>query len=278
MSKLQGLMVPLVTPLTKEREFDAEAMNQIIDKLIDNVNSFYVAGSTGEFLALPVKVRLEAIDTVIKAVDKKVPVIAGIGACAYEDVLDFADKAYDSGADIVSLQLPPYFPMTDEMIEHFFTTIVEYSKLPLMLYSIPQFNGKKIPVSVAKKFVGHPNVVGIKDSSGDLEYFESLVKECKTDDYKVFMGEETLIYEGLKRGCNGSVASIGHLYPELCNEIFDAGTAGDWDKAKQLQKKLVERQSEYNKIGGYFSVVSGIKRMMAKEGICQEYMAKIFEK
>jgi len=270
-------MIPIVTPLSRTGALDSRGVELLVERIIaGGAHVLLAAGTTGEHLALKREVRVELFLRTVDAAKGRVPVVAGIGANCLEDIVYYAEMANKAGAACVSLQPPSYFPMDDCMQIDLYRAIANAVPLPVMLYNIPQFAGIAVSPSVVSSLSGDSRFAGIKDSSGDPEYFRRILDARARDTFSVFMGDESLMFQGLKCGADGVVPSVGNVFTGLCVQCYREALSCDWDKARQTQRSLLAETARYNPGRTWYGVVSGLKRMLAAEGICEEYMAMVF--
>jgi len=270
-------MIPMVTPLTRTGSLDGRGVERLVERIIaGGAHAVLAAGTTGEYLALQREVRVELFSRVVDAVGGHVPVVAGIGANCLEDIIYYAETAKKAGASCVSLQPPSYFPMDDCMLIELYRAVADAVPLPVMLYNIPQFSGNAVSPAVVSSLSEDDRFAGLKDSSGDLEYFRRILDARARDTFSVFMGDESLMFQGLKCGADGVVPSAGNVFAGLCVQCYREALSGDWESARQTQRRLLAETARYNPGRTWYGVVSGLKRMLAAEGICEEYMAMIF--
>jgi len=277
MKSLSGVMVPIVTPLTRAGSLDGGGVERLVERVVSGgAHTVLAAGTTGEYLALRREVRVELFSRVVEAVAGRVPVVAGIGANCLEDIIYYAEAARKAGISFVSLQPPSYFPMDDRMVAELYRAVADAVPLPVMLYNIPQFSGNAVGPAVVASLSGDGRFIGIKDSGGDLEYFRRILEARARDTFSVFMGDESLMYQGLKSGADGVVPSAGNVYTALCVQCYGEASSGDWEGARRTQRRLLAETARYNPGRTWYGVVSGLKKMLAAEGVCEEYTAMVF--
>ena len=270
-------MIPIVTPLSRTGSLDGRGVERLVERIIaGGAHALLAAGSTGEYLALKREVRIELFSRVVDATRGRIPVVVGIGANCLDDIVYYAEMANKSGASCVSLQPPSYFPMDDSILIDLYRTVTDTVPLPVMLYNIPQLAGNEVSPSVVSALSGDARFAGIKDSSGDLEYFRRIIDARDRETFSVFMGDETLMFQGFECGADGVVPSAGNVFTELCVQFYREAMSGDWGRARQSQKHLIAETAHFNPGRTWYGVVSGLKRMLAAEGICEEYMAMVF--
>lgn len=238
--KLHGIIPPIVTPMTADEEIDLPRLRRLIDEqLAKGVHGIFVLGTTGEFYALDDRERQEVIATAVAHVNKRCPVLAGTGAETTREAIRHTKIAAAEGVDGVSVITPYYIMPTQAEIADHYRRIAEAVAVPLLLYSNPSTcGGLKIEPDTAARLAEIPNIVGIKDSSGDLQGLIEFVRATPRDKFVVFQGRDTLIAPALAFGASGAVAGTCNIAPDLCVGIYEAHRRGDAETARALQLRL----------------------------------------
>jgi 4-hydroxy-tetrahydrodipicolinate synthase len=167
----------------------------------------------------------------------RVPVYAGTGAITTRQVIELNKVAEDAGADAVSIITPMFIsPTQDELYEHY-VAVADATSLPVILYNNPGRTGLDLSAGLVSRLAGHPNVVGIKDSSGDLSLTNEYVR-LTGDDFHVLMGRDSLIFAALLMGVKGAIAATANVAPSLVAEIYEAVVAGDLERGLAAQNGL----------------------------------------
>lgn len=196
---------------------DMSSVAQLVDFLIEGGGeALFILGTTGEFRHLDREQKSELIRNTIRCVRGRVPVWVGISAPAFEESLELIECAREYGAQAVVLA--PLFGGGDP--ERKIGSVLGTSSLPVMLYNNPEIHGgRMLPFETVKACAAHPKVFGIKDSSGDRDYFRKLL-ELQSPAFRVFQGRESFILESLEAGAYGIVAGLANIAPALCREML----------------------------------------------------------
>lgn len=248
-----GIIPAMVTPITKEDELNPSALRRLTNFLIENgVHGVFATGSQGEFWAFSAEEKIRAWEIVVEETNQRVPVYAGTAAVTTREAIALTQAAEQVGVDAVSV-LTPYFvnPNPDELFEHY-RAIAASTKLPVLLYTNPDRTNVKISAALLSRLAKIDNIVGIKDSSGDLtlttEYLSST-----SEDFSVVMGRDTLIFAGLMHGAKGAIAATANVVPALVVSIYERWKNNDLQGSLEAQEALAPLRHAFT--WGTFPVV-----------------------
>jgi 4-hydroxy-tetrahydrodipicolinate synthase len=237
--KIEGIIPPVATPMQANEDLDLPRLKWFIDHLISNgVHGIFVLGTNSEFYALDEMEKQQVIATAVEHVRGRVPVYAGTGAETTREAARLTRMAEKEGVDGVSV-ITPYFviPNQQEIFDHY-RRIAEATKLPVVLYNNPgTCGGVKIDVETVGRLAEIPNILGIKDSSGDLTNTLEYLRVVP-DRFSVMMGRDTLIYSAMVLGARGAVPATGNIAPRLLSDIYDCFVRGDLAGSLAAQRKL----------------------------------------
>src|SRR5438309_5093650 len=237
--RIHGIIPPVATPMQANEDLDLPRLKSFIDHLIhEGVHGIFVLGTNSEFYALDEREKQEVIATAVGHVSRRVPVFAGTGAESTREAVRLTRMAEREGVDGVSV-ITPYFvsPSQQEIYDHY-RRIAENTALPVVLYNNPSTcGGLKIDVDTVARLAEVPNILGIKDSSGDLQNTVEYIRVVP-DRFSVMQGRDTLIYPALVFGARGAVPATANIASALCVEIYEAFQRGDQAAAKAAQLRL----------------------------------------
>lgn len=237
--RIQGIIPPVITPMKANEDLDLPRLCSFIDHLIaSGVHGIFVLGTNSEFYALDDREKQEVIATAVAHVNKRVPVFAGTGAETTREAIRLTKIAEKEGVEGVSI-ITPYFvtPSQKEIADHY-RRIAETTSLPIMLYSNPATcGGVKIEPETAARLAEIPNILGIKDSSGDLQNTNEMIR-LVPEKFSVLMGRDTLIFPALMFGARGAVPATGNIAPALLVKIYETFRKGDIEGSKAAQLQL----------------------------------------
>ncbi len=236
----KGIIPAMVTPLDDQGHINEGALRKLTNHLIDGgVHGLFPVGSQGEFFSLTFEQKKEAIRIVVDETRDRVPVYAGTGAVTTREAIETTKMAQDLGVSAVSA-ITPYFlvPSQRELITHYTAIAKACPNLPILLYSNPDRTQVPFPTSTVLELAAVENIVGIKDSSGDMSLTAEYIRLTRGMDFHVLMGRDTLIYAALCYGAKGSICATGNVDPRVPVEIYEAFLAGDHQRALEAQYRL----------------------------------------
>src|SRR5580658_7929300 len=221
--QLCGIIPPVVTPFTAEQELDLERLKTHIDFMLSKgVHGIFVLGTTGEFYALDEREKQLVVATAVAHVSDRSPVFAGTGAETTREVIRLTRMAEREGARGVSV-ITPYFikPTQAELFDHF-RRVAESTAIPVVLYNNPATcGGLSIEPETVARLAEIPNVIGIKDSSGDLQNTIEIIRQTRREKFSVLNGRDTLILAAMSSGAQGAIPASCNIAPELCVGIYN---------------------------------------------------------
>ena len=263
--KPYGIIPAVVTPLNPEGSFSEKAMRKLINFLIDGgVHGLFITGTTGEFYGLSPEEKREIFEVTLDETKGRVPVYAGTNGITTLESVRLTQLAEKCGVDAVSVLTPMFITPTQEQLIGHYKTIAANTSLPVLLYNNPPKTGVNLAAPTVAKLAEVPNIVSIKDSSGDLTLTAEYIRLTRgIEHFNVLMGRDTLIYGALCYGAAGSIASCANVAPRLCADIYDKYMAGDLQGALEAQFKLAPLRIAFT-IGTFPAV---IKESLALLGI-----------
>lgn len=237
---LTGILLPTVTPFTETENLDLEALADNLRKWRRaGISGFVLLGSTGERVHLDENEYLRTLEAARKEVPSDGAFIAGVGQQSTRGTIAEIAKAVERGADAVLVLTPHYYrsAITQETLIDHYRAVADASPAPVVLYSMPALTGIKIEPETIARLSEHPNIIGVKDSSNDVNGFAQTVKLCPPE-FAVLTGNGTVLLDALEAGATGAILAVGCVVPQLCREIFDAFQRDDRQRAVSLQAKL----------------------------------------
>ena len=240
--KLQGIFPALTTSFDHTGEIYKTKVLHNVDKLNRVALSGYtVCGSTGETPLLAASERLQLMELVKQAAAPGKILIAGVGAESVHETAAMANRAAEIGFD-VALALTPFYyrnqmhrPETQAL---YFRAVADRSKLPLLIYNIPQVTGYDLPVDTLAELSHHPNIIGMKDSSGNMDKMHETVKAVKPG-FQILCGAGGAFYEAFQIGASGAILAIANALPYACVTIWEAFRTREVEAGKNWQERIL---------------------------------------
>jgi len=237
--QLHGIVPPVVTPMYASEDVDRPRLRAAIDRLLAaRVHGIFVLGTTGEFYALDRDEKQAIIAESVAHIRRRVPVIAGTGAQTTREAVRLTQMAERERADAVTI-ITPYFvqPTQQEHYDHF-RRVAECTKLPVVLYTNPKpCGGVRLDVDTVARLAEIPNIIGLKDSAGELDRLTDYVRAVPPT-FAVMQGKCSLINEALQAGAKGAVSATSNIAPELAVAIYEAHQRGDRAAAAAAQERF----------------------------------------
>jgi len=263
--EIRGIIPAMVTPLKKDESLDEDGLRQVIDYLIDaGVHGVFCCGSQGEVYALSDEERRRVIKITVDETNQRVPVYAGTGEVTTKKAIRLTEYAKDIGADAASIATPYFIkPSSNELYTHY-RRIAEAVDIPIVLYNNPERTGVNLDASVVSKLAKTDNIVGIKDSSGDLALTAEYIR-LTPEDFAIIAGRDSLILATLLYGGKAAIAATANVIPRLVVEIYESFIKGDLKRAKEAQYSLLPLRSAFS-LGTFPVVIKEAMAMIGKPG------------
>ncbi len=273
LKKIQGVIVPMVTPFTEHGKIDESATIRITEHLVRNNVSPFILGTTGESASIPDVFRLPFVKIVIKAVQSRTMVFAGISSNCLETSVELGKQYFDSGIDAVVAHLPSYYAFSDDQMLKYFECLADRLPGPLIVYNIPLTTHLSIPLKVVEKLSYHPNIIGMKDSERDPKRLQDAVKiSMGRTDFSHILGWNAKMAEALLMGSDGIVPSTGNIFPKIYRTLYEAAIRGEKESAMRFQKLTDEISAVYQKDRMLGQSLTALKVIMHMMGLCLPYV------
>ena len=275
---LSGIVPPLVTPLTGRDTLQHEGLERLLEHVIaGGVSGVFILGTTGEAPSLSYRLRRDMIQQTCKIVGGRVPVLVGVTDTSFVETVELTKTAAESGANGVVLSTPYYFPAGQTELTRYVEHLLPELELPLLLYNMPSMTKVWFEIDTIEKLSQHEQIVGVKDSSGDLGYFGRLarLKQLRSD-WTIMIGPEHLLGDAIRLGGDGGVNGAANFYPDLFVSLYKAVCSGDHALAHRLMQRVDALQQIYN-VGKYASrFIKATKCALSLLDICSHHMAEPF--
>ncbi len=294
---LQGVIPPMVTPLMPDGSLDVLGTERLVEHILaGGVHGLFLLGTTGEAPDIPYAIRQEFVRRVCQQVQGTVPrqvhgravlgqvkgpvkgtvpVLVGITDTIFSESLKLAEFARECGATALVAAPPYYFAAGQPELIAYYTRLADQVPLPLFLYNMPSQVKVMIEVKTVVALAEHPNIVGLKDSSGNIGYFNACRYQLRNrPDFAILMGPEEAMGEAVLMGAAGGVAGGANIFPRTFVDLYEAAVAKDVDRVREIQARVMRVSSLIYGVGHHnSSFVKGVKCALSLLGICSEALA-----
>ena len=237
---LNGIFPPVTTPFVDGKvAYDKLAAN--IEKYgRTGLKGIVVLGSNGEYVSLSEAEKRKVVETVVQATPDHMTVIAGTGCESTRETIRLTADCATAGAHAALVVTPHYFgaKMSDDALISHFTTVADNSPIPILLYNVPQFTHVNLTVNVVAQLSGHPNITGVKDSTGNVMQLGEFLGRVEPG-FGILVGTASALFGALTLGCVGAVLALANITPETCVKLHSLVQEGDYKAAQQIQLKMI---------------------------------------
>jgi len=276
---LKGIYPPICTPFDTTESIDWDKLAFNMKKWNkEDLRGYLVEGSNGEYCYLSQDERVEFVRRV-KSLSGDKLLLAGSGCESTKATIEMTNAMAEAGADAAVVITPFYFKakMSAIALEEHFTAVADVSSIPIILYSVPANTGIDLAVDVITRLARHPNIIGIKDSGGDITKIGQIVADTVGDDFQVLAGSASFLLPALAIGAVGGICALANVLPQqICNlqKLFDEGR---YEEAKLLQHKLIEPNSAVTKLHGVPGLKSSLDWFGYYGGPCRKPLRPLSE-
>ena len=268
----QGVVIPLVTPVTKEGRIDEEGAARLVEHVVSHDCHPFVLGTTGESLSVPMESKLAYVKAAASANAGRKTFYAGISGMCVEESIMMGEKFAEEGAEILVAHLPSYYPIPEEYMLKYYADLADAVPLPLMLYNIPSTTHMSISVELVLKLSEHENIIGLKDSERDDARLDAILALfSEREDFSFQLGWAARSVKALKGGAEGIVPSTGNAFPQLYGNLYRAVQEGNLEEAEKYQTITDELGGVYQKGKMLSQAIAGLKTVLEQMGICEAH-------
>ncbi|TMB99669.1 MAG: dihydrodipicolinate synthase family protein [Chloroflexi bacterium] len=269
--ELTGVLPALASPLHRDGSADEAGIRRLVEHTIaGGVHGLLPLGSTGEGASLGEKTRWQVLRCVIEAAAGRVPVICGVAQPHLESARAEVAAASRLGASAALVAPPFYYPTDQATVLAFYRRLASESKIPVLLYNIPQFTKVFSDPTTVATLAGEGTIAGIKDSSRDFEYFENIcVATRDVPGFRIFTGSDSMLLASLAMGGSGTICGAGNIAPSWVVRIYEDFRRGDLETAREHQDALIRLVMALR--SGVFP--ASVKAALHLQGICEPWPA-----
>jgi dihydrodipicolinate synthase/N-acetylneuraminate lyase len=279
-NRFNGIIPPLITPLLDRDTLDEAGLERLVEHVVSGgVSGLFILGTTGEAPSLGYRLRAELIEQTCRLVAGRVPVLVGITDTAFVESINLAHCAADCGATAVVLALPYYFPTSQPELVEYVEHMLPELPLPLMLYNMPTLTKVWFEIETLKRLAVDEKIIGVKDSSGDMDYYARLCAlKGERPDWSFLCGPEDRLIESIALGGHGGVNGGANVIPKLFTAAYQSAIDGDTARCAELQQKIEAFDVIYE-IGKHASRhIKATKCAASILGLCDDFMAEPFHR
>lgn len=272
---LRGIIPPMVTPLLKNGALDSQGLRKLIEHMLTGgVHGIFLLGTTGEGPSLEHSLRKQLVAEACALINKRVPVLVCITDTSSGESLEMAAHAKQMGADFLVIASPYYFPISQEEMQDYLEHLVPKLPLPFLIYNMPSCTKLHLSLETIKK-AKQLGAIGIKDSSGDLDFLNVLLNEFGTDpNFTILTGTELHLPQVIAKGGHGTVAGGANFFPKIFVDYYKACLSDDSKMLRHLEQKVSTIGRTIYNVGKEESrYVKGTKCVLAAMDICDDYTA-----
>lgn len=238
---IKGVIVPIITPIDVQEQIDEKKTREHVDYVIDGgMHGILIFGSNGEFYMVEEDEMERGLKIMVDQAAGRVPVYFGIGAIRTKKCIRLAKMAAANGAAGISILQPMFLkPTEEELFRHFQAIADAVADVPVLLYNNPGRVGYTMSANLVERLAHEvENVVGMKDTSGDITQTAEFIRRTRDVGFKVFGGKDTLLYASMCHGAVGGVCTSGNFMPELIADVYNKYVQGDLEGSLEAQFKL----------------------------------------
>jgi dihydrodipicolinate synthase/N-acetylneuraminate lyase len=277
---IMGIIPPVITPLINGNSIDVKGLEKLIEHIISGgVHGLFILGTTGEATSLSYEVRKELIKRTGELVNRRIPVVVGITDTSFYGSLEIAEYSEKTGMDAVVIAPPYYVPISQEEMREYLEDLVPRLPLPFLMYDMPSCTKMHMSIETIRK-AKELGAIGIKDSSGDMSYLFSIIREFKdSPEFSIITGTELFLPDTILHGGHGAVPGGANLFPGLFVDLYNASIERDLGKIAILRDKVMMIENTIYNVGKHKSgIIKGIKCALSVMNICNDYVALPFRK
>lgn len=261
---LHGVFAPLTTPFASDGNLAVDRLRENIARYNETPLAGYTMnGSTSESVLLLWSEVYRVWETAKKYAEPRKILIAGTGAESTRETIEHTARAAEIGFAAALVRTPSFYKpaINDEMLAEHYTRVANAAKIPVLVYSVPTFTHVTVEASLIARVCKHPNIIGMKDSSGNVEGAAKIIAAAPKT-FQTLVGSASTFYESLERGACGAILAVANVLPEMCCEIWQAFQNRNAERARELQQKLTAAGKMFGPQYG----IAGLKYALDRRG------------
>ena len=237
---IEGVLPPMITPFKENGDVDYGAFEENIIKWNENkLAGYLVLGSNSETVYLTEEEKIQLIKITVSNAKPGRHIIVGSGMESLRETIRLTNIAAKLGVNAALVLTPFYYggKMTNEALINFFTKLADNSDIPILIYNVPKFTHINIKPETVEALAEHPNIIGMKDSLGDVPQLATF-KRIVPEDFNLLVGTASSWYPALALGIKGGILALANCNPDECAEVKEAFDNGDWEKAREIYQRV----------------------------------------
>ncbi len=241
--KIEGVYPPVTTPFDDNGCIAYSHLSENIKRWNEtDISGYLILGSNSESVFLNEEETLGIVKAARKSIPPSKTMLVGTGLESTKGTIEFTRKSADCGADVAVVITPHFFKsnMSHEAFMKHYLMIADSSPIPVLLYNVPPFTGLNLEAGTASSLSSHENIIGIKDSSGNVEQLSEIICLTGENEFSVLTGSSIVLYPSICIGAAGGIMAIACVLPERCSDIIRLYKDGNHAEAKELQMRLIE--------------------------------------
>ncbi len=241
--EIEGVFPPVTTPFDDNGCIVYSHLAENIKKWNQtDISGYLILGSNSEFIFLSEEEKLEIVKTARQSIPPSKKMLVGTGLESTRNTIEFTRKSADCGADVAVVITPHFFKsnMSHEAFMKHFLMVADSSPIPVLLYNVPSFTGLNMEAGTAAALSLHENIIGIKDSSGNVEQLSEIISLTGESGFSILTGSSIVLYPSMCAGASGGIMAIACVLPERCSDIIRLYKDGNHAESKKLQMRLIE--------------------------------------
>jgi dihydrodipicolinate synthase/N-acetylneuraminate lyase len=270
---LRGFTPVLATPLREDETVDAEALSELVHSTRDSgPAAVQILGSTGQGASLGPAEHEQAISVAVEALEGSMPLVAGVSGRNTAEIVRATEAASAGGASAVLVPATSYYPLGDDDVRRLYQRVGDASPVPVLMYNIPARTGVTITPDVAIELAAHPNIFGMKDSSGNMAAFASIAAGTSGTDFALLQGRVALVLASMAVGGTGWMTTVGNVEPSLDAALLQALGDADDARARACQERMLKWAALFNH--GGWDPATNVTALLSLAGRCKNVMAE----
>lgn len=238
---IHGSIVAIVTPMLEDGNVDWAGLKQLVEWHIEQgTHSIVAVGTTGEASTLSMDEHIKVIAEIVRVADKRIPIIAGTGANSTSEAIELTQAAKEVGADAALLVTPYYNKPTQEGLYQHYKTIAEAVDIPQILYNVPGRTGVDMDNETVVRLSKIPNIIGVKDATGDIPRGIQLIHHLDVADMVVFSGDDPTAWELILAGAKGNISVTANVAPHAMSQMCEAALSDNKAEAHRLNTQVAQ--------------------------------------